>query len=279
MFMFEDIVTLDDRGVQLVLRKVETRRPRPRAQGRRARRSARRSSRNMSDPGRREPRRGDRAARPAPAVRGRGGAGEGRPRDPRAGGVRPDRDHEGGRTMTSSTELPHPAARRASGALRPHRGRCARPPRRAPPGRDPRAGRRPAPRWSRSARRRADWPQGYAAGWAAGRREADAVARSRRPSAPGGCAWSATPCSPRRRGAARGSCAEAAARRPDEPSGPSRSPTHSPTGPSRSPGPRWRASWLRRRRRSTARVRSALHALAGDGALVLHLAPRPTPRC
>ena len=91
MFMFEDIVNLEDRAVQLVLRQVEPAdlatalkgvpddvRDKVTKQPLRAR------------PG--EPARGDRPARPGQGQDGRGGPGEDRLGDPLAGGLRPDRD-------------------------------------------------------------------------------------------------------------------------------------------------------------------------------------------
>ena len=97
MFMFEDIVSLEDRAVQLVLRQVDTKRPGARAQGRQATTVRDKIIANLSERAGREPARGDRAARPGPADAGRGGPGSDHPRDPRARGVRPDRGLAGER--------------------------------------------------------------------------------------------------------------------------------------------------------------------------------------
>ena len=104
MFMFEDIVQLEDRAVQLVLRQVDTKRPGPGAQGRQATRCATRSSAQPVRACRREPARGDRAARPGPAHAGRGGPGSASSADPPARGARPDHDLAGTATMSSSSE-------------------------------------------------------------------------------------------------------------------------------------------------------------------------------
>ena len=89
MFVFEDIVTLDDRSVQLVLRQVDEPAARPRAQGRQ-RRGPRQDHPQPLRARRREPDRGDRAARRGPARAGRGGPAGGRPHHPPARGAGPD---------------------------------------------------------------------------------------------------------------------------------------------------------------------------------------------
>jgi flagellar motor switch protein FliG len=86
MFVFEDIVTIDDRSLQLVLREVEANDLATGAQGR----APRRPRQGRPEPlraRRGEPRRGDRAARPGPHPHGRGVAGQGRRRHPHPRGA------------------------------------------------------------------------------------------------------------------------------------------------------------------------------------------------
>ncbi len=89
MFIFEDIVTLDDRSVQLVLRQVDAKELADRAQGRRPE-SPREDHAQHVGAGRREPGRGDQPARPGEAQDRRRIAGRSRARHPRARGSRPD---------------------------------------------------------------------------------------------------------------------------------------------------------------------------------------------
>ena len=101
MFVFEDIVTIDDRSLQLVLREVEANDLATALKG------VRPDVRDKVGPEplrarRREPHRGDRAARPGPHPHRRGGAGQGRRHHPHARGAgRPDPDRAD-RTMSSS---------------------------------------------------------------------------------------------------------------------------------------------------------------------------------
>ena len=90
MFVFEDIVTLDDRAIQLILRQVESQRARDRPQGRQGRR-ARQDQAQHVRACRDQPRRGDLDARRREAGDRRGGAGHDRAHHPRPRGERSDR--------------------------------------------------------------------------------------------------------------------------------------------------------------------------------------------
>ena len=89
MFMFEDIVTLDDKSVQLVLRQVESGDLSVALKG--VSDPVRdKITGNLSVAGGREPAGGGRAARRGPAAPGGGGAAGHHPRDPPARGAGPD---------------------------------------------------------------------------------------------------------------------------------------------------------------------------------------------
>jgi flagellar assembly protein FliH len=119
--------------------------------------------------------------------------------------------------------------------------------------------------------RREGLAQGYAAGWAAGRRDADDVARVEAAERAGRLRIERDAVLAAARGLLE-ALAEAAARRPEEPAWADLADTLADGALTIA-----RAA-LARELNSVdddvaARVRSALHALAGDGALVLHLAP------
>lgn len=119
--------------------------------------------------------------------------------------------------------------------------------------------------------RREGLAQGYAAGWAAGRRNADDVARVEAAERAGRLRMERDAVLAAARGLLE-ALAEAAARRPEEPKWADLADTLADGALTIA-----RAALARELSSVdddvTARVRSALHALAGDGALVLHLAP------